>query len=168
MLLTSLTTPVPPGPGTCIGAEPVGCWFPLGGNATGTPPDALSATIRHLYRGHFLQGDDDAPWALWLRERLHVSVVARLNQSAHCAFDQGVVELAARLYELGLQVDDLAEDFYAGLIRCHAHSGQASHAVTTYRLCQKVLAKRLGVMPSEKTTRLYLAAIEGKTAAPKG
>ena len=53
-----------------------------------------------------------------------------------------------------------------GPVRCHTHSGQASHAVTTYRQCQRVLAKRLGVMPSEKTTRLYLAAIKGKTAGP--
>ena len=51
-----------------------------------------------------------------------------------------------------------------GLIRCHTRSGQASRAVTIYRECQRVLAKRLGVMPSEQTTRLYLAAIEGRTA----
>jgi LuxR family transcriptional regulator, maltose regulon positive regulatory protein len=157
-----------------LSLEPALCWVDcwalertLSGNATATSPDALSAMIQHLYRGHFLQGDDDAPWALRLRERLHVSVVAKLNQGAHCAFSQGDVELATRLYELGLQVDDLVEDFYAGLIRCHTHSGQASHAVTTYRQCQRVLAKRLGVMPSEKTTRLYLAAIEGKTAGPR-
>lgn len=110
-----------------------------------------------------MQGDDDAPWALYLRERLHVSVVARLNQIAQAALAGGAVDLAAQLYELGLKVDDLVEDFYAGLICCHARNGQASLAVTTYRLCQRVLANRLGVMPSQRTTRLYLAAIEGRT-----
>ena len=92
--------------------------------------------------------------------------MARLNQGAQGALSQADVEIATRLYELGLQVDDLVEDFYAGLIRCHTHSGQASRAVTTYRQCQRVLAKRLGVMPSQKTTRLYLAAIKGMTAGP--
>lgn len=156
-----------------LSLEPTLCWvdcwaleYALGGNPKATLPDALGEKIRHLYGGHFLQGDDDAPWALHLRERLHVNVVARLNQSAQAALGQGDVELAMRLYELGLQVDDLVEDFYAGLIRCHTHSGQASDAVATYHQCQRVLANRLGVMPSQKTTRLYLAAIEGKTAGP--
>ena len=156
-----------------LGLEPTLCWVDcwalereLGGNPKATAPDALAQKIRRLYGGHFLQGDDDAAWALHLlhrRERLHVNVVARLNQSAQAALSAGAVELATRLYELGLQVDGLVEDFYAGLIRCHTHRGQASHAVATYRQCQRVLAKRLGVMPSAKTTRLYLAAIEGKT-----
>lgn len=57
------------------------------------------------------------------------------------------------LYELGLQVDDLVDDFYAGLIRCHTLSGLASHAVTTYRQCQRVLAKRLGVMETSQAAR---------------
>ena len=156
-----------------LSLEPTLCWVDcwaleraLGCNAKATSAEALGEKIRLLYRGHFLQGDDDAPWALHLRERLHVSVVARLNQGAQGALSQADVEIATRLYELGLQVDDLVEDFYAGLIRCHTHSGQASHAVATYRQCQRVLAKRLGVMPSEKTTRLYLAAIKGKTAGP--
>ena len=141
------------------------CWAlerTLGGNPKATAPDTLAEKIRRLYRGHFLQGDDDAAWALHFRERLHVNVVARLSQSAQAALSAGAVELATRLYELGLQVDGLVEDFYAGLIRCHTHSGQASHAAATYRQCQRVLAKRLGVVPSAKTTRLYLAAIEGK------
>ena len=47
------------------------------------------------------------------------------------ALDRGAVEMAAQFYELGLKVDDLVEDFYAGLIGCHTHNGQASLAVTT-------------------------------------
>ena len=148
--------------GGLLGAGTRARWQPKGP----TSPDALAEKIQRLYRGHFLQGDADAPWALHLRERLHVNVVARLNQSAQAALGQGDVELATRLYELGLQVDDLVEDFYAGLIRCHTHRGQASDAVATYHQCQRVLANRLGVMPSQKTTRLYLAAIEGRTARP--
>ena len=155
-----------------LNLEPTLCWVDcwaleraLGANVMTLTPQALGATIGRLYHGHFLQADADAPWALHLRERLHVNVLARLNQSARGALSQGHVALATRLYELGLQVDDLVEDFYVGLIRCHMHSGQASYAVTIYRRCQRMLAKRLGVMPSEKTTRLYLAAIEGKTTA---
>jgi LuxR family transcriptional regulator, maltose regulon positive regulatory protein len=156
-----------------VSLEPTLCWVDcwalervLGrNNAQVTPPDAQGAKLRHLYRGHFLQGDD-VPWALSLRERLHVSVVTRLGQIAQAALTGGAVDLATRLYELGLKVDDLVEDFYAGLICCHTHNGQASLAVTTYRLCQRVLANRLGVMPSERTTRLYLAAIEGRVAGP--
>ena len=155
-----------------LSLEPTICWVDcwaldrtLGGSPNASSPEALCTRIRQLYRGPFLQGDD-APWALHLREGLHMSVVARLNQKAQGAIDQGDVELATRLYALGLQVDDLVEEFYAGLIRCYTSSGQASRAVSTYRQCQRALGKRLGVMPSEKTTKMYLAAIEGKAAGP--
>jgi ATP/maltotriose-dependent transcriptional regulator MalT/DNA-binding SARP family transcriptional activator len=156
-----------------LSLEPAQCWVDcwaleraLGSNATSTSPEALGEKVRHLYCGRFLQADDDAPWALRLREHLHMSVLRRLNQVAQAALLRGDAELATRLYGVGLHVDDLVEDFYAGLIRCHAHRGQSSLAVTTYHLCQRVLGTRLGVTPSNQTTLLYLAAIEGKTAMP--
>jgi LuxR family transcriptional regulator, maltose regulon positive regulatory protein len=157
-----------------LSLEPALCWVDcwaleraLGSQSTGAAPEALGERIRALYRGHFLQGDDAAPWALHLRERLRVAVVARLDQFAQSALNQGDVTSALRLFELGLKVDDLVEDFYAGLIRCHGLSGQASQAVMTYHRCQRVLCTRLGVMPSDRTTRTYLAAIDGLTAGPE-
>lgn len=87
-----------------------------------------------------------------------------LCRSGEAALDNHEPDLAASFYVLGLSVDDLVEAFYGGLIRCHTDNGQASLAVKTYHQCQAVLSRRLGVAPSEGTTRLYLAAILGKTA----
>ena len=55
---------------------------------------------------------------------------------------------------VGMVVED-------GLICCHMASAQPTLAVATHHRCQRTLTKRLGVAPAEKTTRLYLAAIEG-------
>ncbi len=127
-------------------------------------PRVLCEKLRQLYRGEFLHGESDAPWALQLRERIHVGLIKVLCRNGEAALNNREPDLAAMFYELGLSVDDLVEAFYGGLIRCHTQNGQASLAVKTYHRCQAVLSKRLGVAPSEGTTRLYLAAIDGKTA----
>jgi DNA-binding SARP family transcriptional activator len=108
-----------------------------------------------------LQGEEDAPWALQLRERLHVALVKKLSTTGSDALARNRVELARSIFDAGLEVDDLVEEFYRGQIQCHIAADQPSLAVGTYRRCQRVLSSRLGVEPSPATTRLYLSAIRG-------
>jgi DNA-binding SARP family transcriptional activator len=131
---------------------------------SGVDDDSLVERVRRLYAGPFLQGEDDAPWALPLRERLHVALVKKLSMAAAAALGSGRIELAHGIYEAGIDIDDLVEAFYAGHIHCHITLGETSLAVTTYRRCQRVLQSRLGVAPSQATTRLYLSAIRGAGA----
>lgn len=125
--------------------------------------EAIVDKVRRLYAGPFLQGEDDAPWAMGLRERLHVAFVKKLSASAAHALTEGRTALAAAICEAGLEVDDLVEEFYRGQIHCHMANNQASLAVTTYRRCQRILSSRLGVMPSQATTSAYLAALRHQT-----
>jgi DNA-binding SARP family transcriptional activator len=124
-------------------------------------PLAFCDNIERLYGGRFLDGEPQAQWMLQLSERIHVGLVKALCHSGEAALRNRQPDVAARIYELGLRVDDLVEEFFAGLIRCHIASAQPSLAVATYHRCQRTLTKRLGVAPAEKTTRLYLSAIEG-------
>ena len=119
----------------------------------------LVERVKSIYAGPFLQGEDDAPWALQLRERLHVALVKKLSMAAADALAHDRIELAHDIFAAGLEIDDLVEEFYRGQIQCHIAADQPSLAVSTYRRCQRTLSNRLGVEPSQATTRLYLSAI---------
>ena len=121
--------------------------------------NSLVERVRRLYAGPFLSGEDDALWALRLRERLHVALVKKMSVAAADALAHDRIELAHGIYDAGLEIDDLVEEFYRGQIQCHIAGDQASLAVSTYRRCQRILSNWLGVEPSPATTRLYLAAI---------
>lgn len=120
---------------------------------------ALHEQIRRLYRGPFLTGEEDAAWALTLRERLHVKVVNRVSELALGAETEGHWQEALAACALGLDIDDLVEDFYRGMMRCHLARGQQGDALATYRRCQRILAARLRIQPSSATTGIYLSAI---------
>lgn len=140
------------------------CWIDCVALERGLKADLGGASlvehVRRLYRGPFLQGEDDATWALALRERLHMAVVKKLSLTAAAALASGQVADARQIFEAGLEIDDLVEEFYRGLMQCQLAAGQPGLAVTTYRRCFRSLAQRLGVEPSAATKRLYLAAAE--------
>ncbi len=107
-----------------------------------------------LYRGAFL-GDEEESWSISLRERLRAKflqgacVIGReLERREHWA-------RAIEFYRRGLDVDDLAEEFYQQLMICHTQLGQRGEALSVYQRCKKSLALRLGVAPTEKTQGLY-------------
>jgi two-component SAPR family response regulator len=119
----------------------------------------LLERVQRIYAGPFLHGEDDVPWALRLRERLHVALVKKLSLAGADALAHDRIELAHEIYGEGLEIDDLVEEFYRGQIRCHIAADQPSLAVSTYRRCQRALSTRLGVEPSQATTRLHLSSI---------
>ena len=126
----------------------------------GADASALRRRLADLYRGPFLAGEQDAPWALSLRERLHLQVVGKVRDGGQEAERAAMLDEAFAYYRFGLEVDDLVEEFHRGVMRCHIASGQAADTVNAYRRCQKTLATRLGVEPSQATTQLYLAALK--------
>ena len=125
----------------------------------GKQPDSFVEQVKRLYVGPFLRSEPDASWALQLSERLHVALVKKLLTTAGNALAQGLVQMALTVYGAGIEIDDLVEDFYRGQIQCHAARDQLSDVVLSYRRCQRTLQNRLGVEPSQTTTRLYLSAI---------
>lgn len=58
---------------------------------------------------------------------------------------------AAGLYQQGIHLNTLAEDFYRHLMVCHCKQGRSAEAAVTYRRCQRALAEGLGIEPSVHT-----------------
>lgn len=108
-----------------------------------------------LYTGDFLHDDPEQPWAVSMRERMR----SRFLHLVGCA--GGYFEAlrqwgnAAVLYQKGLQVDSLAEEFYQGLMVCDQQLGQIGQAVKTYQRCCSALSAGLGLSPSQKTEEIY-------------
>ena len=108
-----------------------------------------------LYKGHFLPGDEEETWTVSYRERLRNKFLRLITKLGDSLQKTGQWESALEYYQKGLEVDDLAEEFYQGLMICHQHLGAISEAVKTYRNCQKVLSAVLGVEPSPITEKIY-------------
>ena len=55
------------------------------------------------------------------------------------------------LYERALELDNLAEGFYRGLMICHRELGQPAAGLQAYRRCRELLSVVLGLAPSAET-----------------
>jgi DNA-binding SARP family transcriptional activator len=123
---------------------------PGGGPAAGEAA-RLGRAVLDAYPGHFLAGDEDAPWAIELRDRLRSKLsrtVLDLGQRLQTA---GRWTEAVALYERALELDNLAEGLYRGLMICQRALGQTAAALQAYRRCRELLSVVLGVAPSAET-----------------
>lgn len=106
-----------------------------------------------LCRGPFLPGDAALPWTVSMRERLrsrYLRTVGRLG--AHFR-RTGEWEKARECYQRGLDVDNLAEEFYQSLMGFYLAHGRKSEALAVYERLKKTFSP-LGVEPSPKTREL--------------
>ncbi len=119
-----------------------------------SPPERL-ARLRKLYSGHFLAQELEKTWAIEKRQILRERFVRVIGEFARSCEKCGLWQEAAGVYQVGIEVDSLAEEFHRGLIMCHRELGDHAAAVKAYRRCSELLLKRLGVQPSSKTLALY-------------
>jgi len=116
--------------------------------------ETRSAAALALYRGHFLCHESQTPWAQSMTDRLRAKYLRQVldagrDRETHC-WDQ-----AALIYERGLELDNLAEEFYQRLMVCHRERGSIADAIRVYRRCRENLSIILGIAPSSETTALY-------------
>jgi ATP/maltotriose-dependent transcriptional regulator MalT/DNA-binding SARP family transcriptional activator len=104
-----------------------------------------------LYRGPFLPGDGRAEWAISLRERLRSRFLRGTAWLGRHWTAAGEWSRAVDTYERGLAVDDLAEEFYQGLMSCYLRLGRRAEALGVYERCRRILAATLQVPPSPAT-----------------
>jgi two-component SAPR family response regulator len=110
-----------------------------------------------LYQGDFLKDEGEQSWAVLRRERLR-RLHHMLVQDTGTAFEsQQAWQQATEVYRRGLNINELAEGFYQGLMRCHRQLGEKAEAILVYRQCKKALAIGLGIKPSSITSALYQA-----------
>jgi DNA-binding SARP family transcriptional activator len=110
-----------------------------------------------LYQGPFLGKHADLSWAMPLRERLRSKFLRHLIESGRSLFEAGELESAVAVFEKGLNVDPLAEEFYSNLMRCYQALNRRAEAMGVYQRCQKTLGAILGVYPAAETVALYQA-----------
>jgi DNA-binding SARP family transcriptional activator len=114
-------------------------------------PERLAATARALldaYPGHFLAADEDAPWAIELRDRLRAKLVRTVLGLGERLQAAGRWPEAVALYERALERDNLNEGLYRSLMICQRTLGQTAAALQAYRRCRELLSVVLGVAPS--------------------
>jgi len=107
-----------------------------------------------LYRGTFLRATGGESWLLAPRERLHGRVVRAAVRVGDFWEGEGKLDRAIATYERGLEVDELEEGLYQGVIRSWLALDRRSKAVVAFRRCQAALIEGLGVEPSAETAAL--------------
>ena len=122
-------------------------------SAARNPQSAIERALA-LYHGHFLAGEAE-PWALSLRERLRSKYISAANRLGRYCMESGKYEKSVEVYQRGLEVDDLSEEFYQNLMMSYLNLGRKAEAATTYRRCHEILLAKLGLSPSERTKDIY-------------
>jgi DNA-binding SARP family transcriptional activator len=117
-----------------------------------------------LYVRHFLPADEGDLWTISYRERLRDRFSRLVNMAGRLLQETGQWEKAAEYYQKGLDIDDLSEDFYRGLMICYRQLGLHSKAIEVYKRCRKLFSKVMGIEPSAMTKAVY----DGLKASERG
>jgi DNA-binding SARP family transcriptional activator len=126
-----------------------------------SPQEGVLARVCSLYKGPFL-GGVDAPWATPLRERLRSKFTRCVAEHGRALLAAGQHGAAIRAFERGLDADAQREEFYQGLMLCHAALGRRAEAIGVFRRCETTLAATLGIVPGRKTQALYESLQQGE------
>jgi ATP/maltotriose-dependent transcriptional regulator MalT/DNA-binding SARP family transcriptional activator len=145
------------------------CWvdawsFENLANQLATAGDTISATERvrlgdrmqSLYRGPFLDGEDDA-YAIVPRERLRGCWLRTIDLVASHLQLAGAPEPALVWYERGLSLEPLAEPFHQGVMRICLQNGRAAEGLAAYERLRRLLATQLKVSPAPESEALVRA-----------
>ncbi len=113
-----------------------------------------------LYRGNFLPEEQAESWSITPRLRLRgrfarfVETVGRRLESTK-RWDRAIV-----CYQRGIEIDDLAEEFYIGLMRCYLKLNRAADGLAVFRRLRQTLSIVLGLAPSPPAEELARALRE--------
>lgn len=123
---------------------------------TQDPDDSAKLTdqLMALYRGAFLQGDIERPWALSAHERLRGKLLSLLESvgATHARAQRHAQ--ARRCFEKALEINPLAEGFYRGLMQINLAAGRHAEALSVYRRYRKMLALHFNCPPSTEIAAL--------------
>jgi DNA-binding SARP family transcriptional activator len=138
------------------------CWVDVFAfeNLLDTSSTRLSPVVRTqrlltLYKGVFLEEEEEAAWIVPQREKLQAKFLHAIVQLGEVLEAQGSWREAISAYQKGIEIDPLAEEFYRRLMGCYRRLDRVAEALAAYRRCREALASALGVEPSPATTVLY-------------
>ena len=138
-----------------VSLNPREVWIDAYGFEQAADTGADSVRIESLYQGQFLPEEREAPWTLSPRERLRGKFIRHVAREGLKLEQAGDLDAATSLYQRGIDADDLAEEFYQGLMRCHTERGRHADAMTVYRRLRQILSVTLGISPSRESEALF-------------
>ena len=121
-----------------------------------------SERLLELYAGPFLALETTLPWVIQTRDRLHAKFVHAIREVGNYWQAAGRWDRAAKIYEQVLERDNLAEEIYRELIRCHLVRREYAEAICIFNRCLVMLTMVLGVGPNEETEALYKQALHAQ------
>lgn len=108
-----------------------------------------------IYKGHFLRADEAHFWTTSYRDKLKNKFRRLVLRGGEYLEASGQLKEAVEYYERGLEVDDLAEEFYRQLMTAYFKLGQWTEAIKTYHRCKKILSASGGIEPSSQIQAVY-------------
>jgi len=124
----------------------------VNGDAAGTR--RVIDAVMLMYRGTFLPGETGHSWTIQMRMRLRDRFVSFVERAGLRLEQVGDFEAAIRCYRRGLDADDLAEQFYQGLMRCYLALGRPAEGMQVLRRLRQTLSVLLGIAPSSQSEKL--------------
>jgi LuxR family maltose regulon positive regulatory protein len=106
-----------------------------------------------LYKGPFLVDDPDS-WTVSYREKLSSKFLKCVDTLGIHMEQSKAYEEAIRIYQKGLEVDDLSEPYYQRLMVCYKKLGRSAEAVSLYKRFKKTLAA-YDLEPSPETNAIH-------------
>ncbi|MBO9325534.1 MAG: AAA family ATPase [Roseiflexus sp.] len=134
-----------------------------GGQATGSMQQGEADLERAiaLYRGDFLEDEQELAWIAMERERLRARYLDALRRVAEIKLDRGDPMAAAALASRGIAIAPLAEPLWRILMLAQARSGDTAGALQSYERYRHLLDHELGAAPSPQTQALHTAILRG-------
>lgn len=114
-------------------------------------------TIEHalnLYKGNFLPNETAEPWSVSMRERMRGKFIRFLSNFGKQLERSGEFLQAIPFYQRGIETDDLAEEFYQGLMRCYLALDRRAEGMSVFRRLRQTLSVTLGLGPSASSDAL--------------
>jgi len=109
-----------------------------------------------LYNGNFLDEEEHA-WVISRREQLRNKLLGTLNHCGNELRNANKLDKAETLYKRALEIDELAEEAYQGLLLIYKSQNKKAEAISIYLQCRKALMSAMQVSPSSKTESIYLS-----------
>lgn len=113
-----------------------------------------------IYSGPFLYGENE-PWMVSMRERLRNKFLRNVRRLGIFLERARELETAIDCYQKGLEVDELAEEFYQRLMKCYLLMGKKAEALSVYKQCAQIFSSVIGIRPSPETEALKNEALRG-------
>ncbi len=115
--------------------------------------DAMDEMLK-IYRGDFL-ADEEVPWVLESRERLRSRFRRQHGYLGESLERSGAWTAAIEWHRRGIEIDPLAEEMHAGLIRSHRRLRQNVEAIAAYHRCESLFMALFGRPPGQEIQKAY-------------